>query len=58
MDNSREIYHLMYFDFSFLCEYEEELKSSIFVCVHTLFCDLFSLLEHEHFSGHSEFSGY
>jgi hypothetical protein len=37
----------MYFNFSFLCECEE-LKSFIVVCVYSLFCDCFPLLEHEH----------
>jgi len=48
MKNSRERSHLMYFDFNFLCECDEELKSSIIVCVHTLFCECLPLLEHEH----------
>jgi hypothetical protein len=48
MDNSIKISHLMYFDFNFLCECEGELKSYIVVCVHTLFCECFPMLEHEH----------
>jgi hypothetical protein len=48
MDFSREISHLMYSDFSFLCECEEDLKISIVACVHTLFWECLPLLQHEY----------
>ena len=44
MENYREKSHLMYFDFSFLCECEEEIKSSIVVCVHIFFVNYFQFL--------------
>jgi hypothetical protein len=49
MENSREISSLMYLEFSLMYECEEELSSSIVVCVHTLFCECFPLLEIEQF---------
>jgi hypothetical protein len=39
----------MYFDFRYIYKCEEKLKSSIIVCVHTLFCELLLLFELEHF---------
>jgi hypothetical protein len=48
MENSIEISSFMYLEFGFMYECEEELNSSIVMCVHTLFCECLPLIELEH----------